>query len=87
MTPISTQIRTRKYCCDIAEIMIPVIGLIGAIIGFLITKVYIYYQKIFKKKLNKNNRASYYISGLIIGTSGIYIIAFILIIICAIIYS
>ncbi|AVG46691.1 hypothetical protein [Acanthamoeba polyphaga mimivirus] len=86
MTPISTQIRTRRYYCDIAEMMIPVIGLIGAIIGFLITKVYIYYQKIFRKKINKNNRASYYIFGLIVGTSGIYVIIFVLIIICAIVY-
>lgn len=87
MTPIFTQIRPRRYYCDIAEMMIPVIGLIGGIIGFLITKIYINYQKIFNKKINKNKRASYYIFGLIVGTSGIYVIIFILIIICAIIYS
>ncbi len=87
MSSISTQIRTRRYYCDIAEMMIPIIGLIGGIIGFLIAKIYISYQKIFNKKINKNDRASYYIFGLIIGTSGIYIVILILIIICAIVYS
>ncbi|UFX99740.1 hypothetical protein QKC54_gp0942 [Megavirus baoshan] len=83
----STQIRARRYYCDIAEMMIPIIGLIGGIIGFMIAKIYISYQKIFNKKINKNDRASYYIFGLIVGTSGIYVIIFILIIICAIVYS